>query len=122
MTYGPTIFFAKLSLFLLYLRIFSPSIRTKYAIYIGVLSCFVVYAASTIFCGYQCIPRPRQTWLSALMKKSCHDAKYTGYVVGVFNIASDFYLLILPLPSIWKLQMPLPKKIGICGVFIMGLM
>ena len=39
---------------------------------------------------------------------------------GFLNIISDFGLLILPVPMVWKLQMTLKKKSGIAAVFATG--
>ena len=44
------------------------------------------------------------------------------YIQGVFNVVSDFYLLLLPVPVVWNLQMPLRKKIGILTIFTTGLL
>ncbi|MCJ1346583.1 hypothetical protein MMC31_004801, partial [Peltigera leucophlebia] len=44
------------------------------------------------------------------------------YVQGIFNIVSDFYVLVLPLPVVWKLQLPLRKKIAVSAVFMTGLL
>ena len=39
---------------------------------------------------------------------------------GIFNVILDFGILILPLSSIWKLQMTLRKRLLISGVFAIG--
>ncbi|KAH6616245.1 hypothetical protein C7974DRAFT_441811 [Boeremia exigua] len=39
---------------------------------------------------------------------------------AVIGIATDIILLGLPIPMIWKLQMPLKQKIGLTGMFIIG--
>jgi hypothetical protein len=39
---------------------------------------------------------------------------------GAFNIFSDFYLLLIPLPAIQKLQLPRRKKLGVYFVFFTG--
>ena len=39
---------------------------------------------------------------------------------GIFNVISDFAILILPMPCLWKLRMPLKKKILVITVFATG--
>ncbi|KAI9801643.1 MAG: hypothetical protein M1833_002325 [Piccolia ochrophora] len=120
MTFGPTMFFTKLSLFLLYLRLFSPSVRIKYLVHLGIALCFIVYGGTTIAQGIFCIPKRGETWRDGMKRQQCQDGRFIGYVVGSFNVVSDFYILILPLPAIWKLNMATRQKIGLCGVFMMG--
>ena len=39
---------------------------------------------------------------------------------GIINLIIDVIVIVLPMPSLWKLQMPWPKKIGICAMFGLG--
>ena len=39
---------------------------------------------------------------------------------AVPNIITDWALLILPIPYIWRLQQSRPQKIALCGVFLLG--
>ncbi|KAI4240728.1 MAG: hypothetical protein L6R40_004973 [Gallowayella cf. fulva] len=41
-------------------------------------------------------------------------------VGGPFNLVSDLYLLLMPLPAVWQLQLPLRKRLGVAGVFLTG--
>ena len=38
-------------------------------------------------------------------------------LAGGVNILTDIALIILPIPFIWKLQMPTPQKLALIGVF-----
>lgn len=40
---------------------------------------------------------------------------------GIFNVLSDFAILILPIVPIWKLQLPFKKKILMIAIFSTGL-
>ncbi len=46
------------------------------------------------------------------------DASYKAS--GVFNVLSDFAILVLPMPTLWNLQMSLRRKLLIMGVFATG--
>ncbi|KAL6718612.1 hypothetical protein ACLMJK_002846 [Lecanora helva] len=43
-----------------------------------------------------------------------------GYVRGPFNVLSDLYLLILPLPAVWQLHLPFRARLGLAAVFLTG--
>jgi large subunit ribosomal protein L36e len=38
------------------------------------------------------------------------------------NVFSDFAMLLLPIESIWRLQMATKQKVGITAVFAVGLL
>ena len=121
MTYGPTVFFAKLSLFSLYLRLFHPAYRTRILIHFGILITFLSYTAITVAEGVLCIPRSGESWVEVAFTRCLKDV-YVGFVLGLFNVVSNFYILILPIPVIWQLQMPTRKKIGVCAIFMTGIL
>ncbi|KAL8728927.1 MAG: hypothetical protein Q9181_005175 [Wetmoreana brouardii] len=52
----------------------------------------------------------------------CYRSVTIGVVQSAVGIVSDFYLLIIPIPAVWTLQLPLRKKIGIIGIFMTGLL
>ncbi|MCJ1366546.1 hypothetical protein MMC16_005675 [Acarospora aff. strigata] len=118
--YPPTAFFAKLSLFLLYLHIFSPNRPTRYMIYSGIAITFGLYTATFAYNVYLCVPRPGQGWLVAVSSPRCNKAYILSYIQGPFGIVSDFYLLLLPVPVVWQLHLPAKRKIGVCAIFATG--
>ena len=118
--YGPTVFFAKLSLFLLYLRIFSPSRNMRFLIYFGIVFNFIYYVATAVSMMALCLPRKGEIWAVALYSSRCHHAITMTYVQGIFNIVSDLFLLGLPIPVVLRLQMPQRKKWGVIAIFATG--
>ena len=118
--YVPTIFFTKLSLFLLYLRVFSPDRRTRYLIYFGIAFTTVFYSVILIYILVVFIPPSRSSWFEAWRISTTQSFKNVTYVQSAVNTISDFYLLGLPMPIVWKLQMPRRKKIGVSAIFLMG--
>lgn len=89
-------------------------------IYFGIAANFALYSATTALFGYFCAPRAGQSWLMATASSRCSKAYLMSYIQGVFNIVSDFYLLLLPMPVVWKLHLPTKKKIGVCAIFATG--
>ena len=119
--YGPVAFCAKLSLFLLYYRLFARHQWIKYLVYLGIGSAAAMYTAVMIVYGYLCLPRHKESWIEAGLSSRCHKQFIMiGYVRGPFNVLSDLYLLLLPLPAVWQLQLPLRKRLGIVGIFLTG--
>lgn len=100
--YGPTIWFAKLAHFLLYLRIFSCSRTTKIAIYLGIIVSFIFHIALAIFVGVGCVPRPGSSWLATPRTNSCKSVGVLYYVQGIFGVLSDLYIFVLPIPIFCK--------------------
>lgn len=40
--------------------------------------------------------------------------------VGIINMIGDFCILLVPIPAVWKLQMPRGQKIAILFIFLLG--
>ena len=80
-----------------------------------------MYVPIMIVFGYLCLPRRGQSWLEAGDSPRCNKQFIViGCVQGPFNTLSDLYLLSLPLPAVWQLQLPLRKRLGIAGIFLTG--
>lgn len=121
MEYNVTIFFVKLTLFLLYFRLFGVSYHLRIFVYIGIASIFIVYAGATIVMGVFCFPRAGKTWSEAVSDVGCQiQNRNTDYVIGSFGVISDFYILSLPIVLILRMQMPRKKKVGVCALFMIG--
>lgn len=52
----------------------------------------------------------------------CVDFEVAGVVYGSMNIASDFFIMILPLPIIWNLHLSRREKVGVSLVLLSGVM
>jgi len=122
MLYSPSILMAKLSLLLLYLQIFRPNVRLRYCIYltIGLISIF--YSATFIAYAVLSIPRPGQSQLEAMLSVNTARDIPLGITQGVVNVITDFLIFCLPIPVVWKLQLPRRKKVGVLAMFMTGLL
>jgi hypothetical protein len=125
--YGPTIFFIKLALFLLYLRIFSPFRWMRWACYFGIWFNFLFYGVCSVIQGVWCSPAPGSNWTEYVITQLSHtnhcDKTITLTLVqSAINIASDFYMLLLPIPAVWTLHLTMQRKIGVMAVFATGLL
>ena len=77
------------------------------------------YFILMFFTIFQCSPR-ENIWNKLATTGSCYNIDAIDKATGVFNVISDFAVLILPLSSIWKLQMTTKKKFLVSGVFALG--
>ena len=120
--YSLTMFFVKMSIYLLYHRLFAIDRWKKIAIYsgMGISSCFylAMFTAELVLC----VPRQQESWTSKTYRKRCTREEALSDVHGVFDLVSDLYIFILPLPVLCRLQMSLNKKIGVTATFLTGLM
>jgi hypothetical protein len=41
-------------------------------------------------------------------------------ISGVFGLISDVYILIIPMPAVWKLNIRKEKKVGVYVIFSSG--
>lgn len=121
--YDPVNIFVKLSILLQYSRIFNPTGRKHLPMFIAIRSCiwsiFVFYFVEMFFNIFQCSPR-QEIWNKLETTGYCYNTNAIDKASGVFNVITDFAILILPMSSIWKLQMSLRNKILITGVFAIG--
>lgn len=121
MGYCLVIFFAKLSLFILYFQIFSPSRKTRILIHVGIASIFVVYAGFIVGYWVLCVPKLGGSWWESVIASKCsNETLKFGYIMGPFGVISDFYLLFIPISIILRLQLPLGKKIVAFAIFMTG--
>lgn len=60
--------------------------------------------------------------LNAVHSRKCNKSQAMVIVLGVVSLVSDVYLVILPLPAVWKLQLPLGRKIAVSAMFFTGSM
>ena len=119
--YPPVMFLVKLSLFFLYLRIFGLVRHIRILVFIGILFHAVLYTTSFVLEWVLCYPRQGQSFLVTFTGPSCAgDAAKLGIAQGVGNVIGDFYLLLTPVPMIWKLQFSFQKKIGVTAILMTG--
>jgi hypothetical protein len=118
LAYSTSITFCKLSIIATYTRIF-PNGALRYSIYaIGVV--VIIFWITSVFCIiFTCVP-VEAAWDYSITDARCiHILDYFYTCAGV-NIATDLLLCFLPLPTIWKLQMPKAQRIVVCIIFGMG--
>ena len=82
-------------------------------------SVIIFYLICEIFKINICTPRAKIS--NPLMTTGhCFDTKASYKASGVFNVLSDFAILILPMPTLWNLQSSLRRRFLTMGVFAAG--
>ena len=114
--------FTRLTFFLLYLRLFGNSKPFRWACYFGIgfytLSNFLDVPISM---AYE-FPTHGRPWAAPDTLKRWIRVEPISLYLGGVNIASDLYIIILPMPMIWRLQMSLERKLGVMAIFTSGLL
>lgn len=114
---GPTIFFAKSTIFLLYLRVFAIKKQMKYGVWLGLFWSFLLYWIGVPLETYFCAPRIGKGWNIEALNKTCSDYEIFSVVQGVLAVVLDLYIFVLPIPTILRLQMALKRKLSILAIF-----
>ena len=113
---------AKISLLLLYYQIFSPNARFRHCIYVSMGFLFLFYCGLFIAFAVLMIPRPGQSLLAAFRSLDTAKGFSLSIAQSVAGVAIDFFIFCLPIPVVWKLQLPLRQKIGVLAIFMTGLL
>ncbi|KAJ2905317.1 uncharacterized protein MKZ38_005830 [Zalerion maritima] len=114
--YSLSLWYTKVSIVLLYLRILTHQwaiVVSKTMLAIVVL--FHVFVVGTALTA--CVPI--QKFWDWSVDGHCHpDTVWWTNVYG--NIISDFLISLTPLPIIFTINLPIRQKIGLCFVFLVG--
>ena len=108
----------RISIVLLYIQIFHT--LTFRIICYGVLQLNVTYFIAVMVQTFLICQPFSFNWDQTIPGGSCGDQKIAYRSIGVLNLLFDLILVFLPLPMVWKLQMPTNKKVALSIIFGMG--
>ncbi|KAI4104921.1 MAG: hypothetical protein LQ345_007255 [Seirophora villosa] len=92
----------------------------RYAIYFGVVFVTAFYTGTFIAFCVMATPRPGESLRGILYSNELALLIPLSFAMGAVNIASDFYIFLLPIPAVCQLQLATKKKIGYCAIFGTG--
>ncbi|KAF9880272.1 hypothetical protein CkaCkLH20_02226 [Colletotrichum karsti] len=118
-TYSYALALAKMSFAILYIRMLPDErliILNKTVI---VFLCCQAIEESMIPI-FQCQPIAK-AWAPS-MPGRCLDLPVLWWVGFAFNLCTDLILFIQPIPTLWRLQLPLIKRLGLIAMLSLGLM
>ena len=76
------------------------------------------YIALFLLQVFDCVPTER-LW-NILTPGHCINPKIGPYTSGTINVISDIYVLLVPIPTIWGLNMKLNRKVKLLLIFGLG--
>ena len=120
-------FLIKLTILLQFLRVFVPLHKRNAMSWIChalIWLNFFYYTTYVFLAIFYCTPI-KKGWSQQVyppIKGSCLNLR-TAYIAGAaINTASDLSIVILPQPVIWHLQLSSKRKLGLCLIFLVGLL
>ncbi|OJJ37785.1 hypothetical protein ASPWEDRAFT_50858 [Aspergillus wentii DTO 134E9] len=117
--YATTVPMVKLSVLLLYRRIFQLTWTLYFCAFLSIGYAISVSTAISL----ACVPTSFfwTQWVYPLSGGHCRINLYEFYLWnGVANLFTDVIILCLPMPIVWGLQMPRGQKLAISGIFLLG--
>ena len=120
-------FLIKLAILLQLLRVFVPFSKRNvmfWTCHVLIWLNFFYYTAYVFLAIFHCSP-VKKGWSQQVyppIKGSCINLR-KAYIAGAaINTASDISIVILPQFVIWRLQLSLKRQIGLCLIFLIGLL
>lgn len=111
----------KVSLLLLYYRLFSPSKPFRRAVRIGAALVFGQWFSLTCVTIFQCRP-VAAFWNRTIQDARCIDLPRFTVTSGVLNFLTDVLILCLPIPMVWGLHTTNAQKVTLTGIFLLGIL
>lgn len=117
MIYATGVVPVKLSLMFLYRRIF-PNRTLHVALWIvgAVVVCMGI--AADLLAIFSCVP-VKASWDPTIASRCINFNTWITFH-GAQNIVTDFVLLVLPMPLVWRLKMATIHKTQVSGIFVLG--
>ncbi|CAH0044310.1 unnamed protein product [Clonostachys solani] len=120
--YVVTLCLCKVSILFLYLRIF-PSQQFRLAVNGALLLTILPTVVIMFLQIFQCIPIAYiwEGWQKPNYVGYCLNLNHLTFISTGFSIVQDLVILILPLPSLFQLNIKIRDKIGLVFMFSLGL-
>ncbi|KAI1505915.1 hypothetical protein F5X99DRAFT_366534 [Biscogniauxia marginata] len=108
----------KLSILSLYTVIF-PNQRFHYICY-SAMGISIAYLASVFAEAFALCTPVEYNWDKSIPGGECHNENLAYLIAGITNLVIDAFIVALPMPMLFGLQMSLTKKLSIAGMFSLG--
>lgn len=120
--FGIHLTLAKLSILSFYWDIFALNNSTTFnrrIILVATMACIVWFVIATFIIVFQCNP-VHAYWDKLGQAPYCMSIPklFLGYEIT--NLFLDVFMLCIPLPIVWHLNLPLSKRVGLVGIFFLG--
>ncbi|KAI0473338.1 hypothetical protein GGR56DRAFT_698381 [Xylariaceae sp. FL0804] len=118
---GPAVFFPKAAIFLFYLQLFSIKKTVRIGSKVGLVVAFLAYFPTSLILCYFDAPHVGQTWNSLLTSALPGRGIAGGVTIGAASVLVDIYVFILPLPTIFTLNIAFSKRLQLVALFMTAL-
>jgi len=106
----------KVSILLLYRRLFTPFLQIATFV-IGLIIC-AWCISGVLVTSFQCDP------ISAVwdfdLDATCIDPVAFSLAIALSGVLTDLIVLVLPLQMVWRLHLPIRKKLVLSAIFSLG--
>ncbi|KAI5785832.1 hypothetical protein EDC01DRAFT_729420 [Geopyxis carbonaria] len=122
MIYTLGVLLIKLSLLLSYRRLFQHSPRLQRLIRLFIFLQITFTAGCLLGYAFMCAP-PRAWWDFARRADACPSFQRTTVIYVTMRsavVAWDVVVLALPIPTVWRLDIPRRQRAALAGVFALG--
>jgi hypothetical protein len=107
------------SILTLYYRL-SPVKAYKWIIVILFVISLLHSTIGLFFVIFSCNPVPK-FWDITILSGKCINRTTLSIQGAYVNIIFDFIMVVLPLPTVWRLNLPTRQKIAVSAIFMAGL-
>jgi hypothetical protein len=116
-----SIFFSKISILILYCRVFPVNIIVwSCRITAALVTAFTI--STTLMAFFMCTP-VAFNWDQSIPGGHCDPGQIKSYMAtGVINLVNDVAILLIPAYHLYKLQLPLLNRLALLGIFGVGWM
>ena len=118
-TYSFTMTFVRISILLLYRRIFATPAFRKTTVVVGgtCIAWFIAEAFTDIF---QCHPFTAAFHPQDFPPNQCFNLPAYYWGITASNLGLDVIILYMPLHMVWGLKLPVRQKLMLSGIFLIG--
>ena len=109
----------RMSLCLLYLRIFGAKPWMRALSYTGLALDWINALIFLALIVWRCSPRAK-IWDITVQGGSCVNLFNLSIAGTVMTFGLDFLVFILPIPAVWQLHLPRPEKMAVLAIFMTG--
>ena len=118
-TYSVTITSVKLSLLMLYRRMFPTDGFRKISLVVGVI-CLIWCFMAVIIDIFQCSPISSAFDSELMATNQCINVQNFYWGITGANLVLDMVILAMPLYMVSGLHLPPRDKLCLCGIFLLG--
>lgn len=109
----------KISLLLLYHRLFSVNKPFRIALLAAGALVMIWWTASFWDTIFQCVP-VQASWDKSIKNARCQNIRDAALGTGISNLILDLVFLLLPVPMVWRLHVSRRVKVSLTGIFLLG--